>query len=265
MKNRVLSSSFLLLLFIPFIIAGGSLFAALVLVTGILAFHELFSLKLKGRKLSILLEVLSYLIVGFLILNNFKTNDLNIILDYRVLTFIIFIYMIPLVIIGDNKKYNLQDAFYLMGIVIFIGLSFNLIILIRNYSVELLIYMLLITCFTDMFGLITGKLIGKTKLAPNISPNKTIEGLVGGTIMGTFMGIIYYLTVINSTSFINIFMVTIILSLVGQIGDLIFSQIKRYYNQKDFSNIIPGHGGVLDLFDSLIFVTVTIVLFINIL
>lgn len=266
MKNRVFSSCALLLLFIPFIIKGGLFFTSLVFVTGLLAFHELFSLKLKNRKLSILLEVLAYLIVGFLILNNFQTNDLSIILDYRVLTFIIFIFMIPLVLIGDNNKYNLQDAFYLIGIVIFIGLSFNLIILIRNYSVDLLIYILMITCFTDLFGLIAGKLIGVHKLAPKISPNKTIEGFCVGTCVGTFMGIIYYLTVINSSiSFINLLIITITLSMIGQIGDLIFSQIKRYYNKKDFSNIIPGHGGVLDLLDSLIFVSVTVILFINIL
>ena len=83
--------------------------------------------------------------------------------------------------------------------------------------------------------------------------------------MGTFGGVLYYLTVINSgIPFIQILIITLTLSLIGQFGDLIFSQIKRYYNKKDFSNLIPGHGGVLDLFDSLIFVVITAILFINI-
>lgn len=265
MKNRIISSILLLLIFIPFIIKGGLFFAGLVLIIGLLAFHELYDLKLKSRKLSWLIEILAYLAVGFLILNNYQSNDLKIMLDYRILTFMMFAFMIPLVIIGNNKKYNLQDALYLLGSVLFIGFSFNLIIVIRNYSIIHFIYFLIITCFTDIFALITGKLVGKILLAKEISPNKTLEGFIGGAVMGTFGGILYYLTVINSEiSFQNILIVTLTLSIIGEFGDLIFSQIKRYYNKKDFSNLIPGHGGVLDLFDSLIFVVITAVLFISI-
>lgn len=265
MKNRIISSILLLLIFIPFIIKGGLFFAGLVLIIGLLAFHELYDLKLKSRKLSWLIEILAYLAVGFLILNNYQSNDLKIMLDYRILTFMMFAFMIPLVIIGNNKKYNLQDALYLLGSVLFIGFSFNLIIVIRNYSIIHFIYFLIITCFTDIFALITGKLVGKILLAKEISPNKTLEGFIGGAVMGTFGGILYYLTVIDSEiSFQNILIVTLTLSIIGEFGDLIFSQIKRYYNKKDFSNLIPGHGGVLDLFDSLIFVVITAVLFISI-
>ena len=168
--------------------------------------------------------------------------------------------------ICNNDKYNLQDALYLLGSVLFIGFSFNLVILIRNYSVLHFLYFLVITCFTDIFALIIGKMIGHYKLAETISPNKTIEGFIGGTIMGVFAGVIYYLTVIHSAiSFPNLFIITVTLSIIGQIGDLIFSQIKRYYHQKDFSGLVPGHGGILDLFDSLIFVIITSILFISIL
>lgn len=266
MKSRIFSSILLLLVFIPFIIKGDIFFAGLILIVGLLAFKELFDLKLKDRKLSLLLEVLSYLAVGFLILNHYQSKELMIVLDYRILTFLLFIFMVPLVIIGDNKKYNLQDALYLLGSVLFIGLSFNLVILIRNYSIQHFLYFLLITCFTDMFALITGKLIGKVKLAETISPNKTLEGFLGGVIMGTVIGMIYYITVISeNTSFIQLLIITITLSIMGQIGDLIFSQIKRYYHKKDFSNFIPGHGGILDLFDSMIFAVITAILFMNIL
>lgn len=266
MKNRVLSSILLLLIFIPFIIKGDVFYAGLVLLVGLIAFKELFDLKLKDRKLSLLLEVLAYLAVGFLILNNYQSKELMIVLDYRILTFMLFAFMVPLVLIGDNDKYNLQDALYLLGSVLFIGFSFNLMILIRNYSITYFIYFLLTACFTDIFAFVTGKLIGRKKLAKEISPNKTVEGFIGGTIMGTFIGMVYYLTVVsNQISFTQILIITITLSIMGQIGDLIFSQIKRYYHQKDFSNLVPGHGGILDLFDSLIFVIITSILFISIL
>lgn len=265
MKNRIISSILLLLIFVPFIMKGGIFFAGLILLVGLLAFKELFDLKLNTRKLSWLIEILAYLAVGFLILNNYQSSDLVIVLDYRILTFMMFAFMVPLVIIGDNSKYNLQDALYLLGSVLFIGFSFNLMILIRNTSILHLIYFLVITCFTDIFALIAGKLIGRIPLAKEISPNKTLEGFIGGAVMGTFGGVLYYLTVINSgIPFIQILIITLTLSLIGQFGDLIFSQIKRYYNKKDFSNLIPGHGGVLDLFDSLIFVVITAILFINI-
>ena len=238
----------------------------MILIVGLIAFKELFDLKLKEKKLSLLLEVLSYLAVGFLILNNYQSKELMLVLDYRILTFLLFIFMIPLVIIGNNDKYNLQDALYLLGSVLFIGLSFNLVILIRNFSIHHFIYLLLITCFTDIFAFATGKLIGKIKLAEIISPNKTLEGFIGGLVMGTFIGIVYYVTMIsNSIPFTQLLIITITLSTVGQIGDLIFSQIKRYYHKKDFSHFIPGHGGILDLFDSMIFAVITIILFMNIL
>ena len=265
MKNRFLSVLLMLIICIPLIAKGGMYFAGLVLIIGLVAFKELYNVRLKENKLPLLIEILAYLAVGFLILNNYESKELTIVLDYRILTFMLFSFLVPLVIIGDNKKYNLQDALYLLGCVLFIGLSFNLMVVIRNYSVSHFVYFLILTAFADIFALITGKLIGKNKLSPKISPNKTVEGFIGGIIMGTFTGIMYYTTVINSNiNFLHIFIVTFTLTVISQIGDLVFSQIKRYYKQKDFSNLIPGHGGVLDVFDGLIFVVVTAILFMSI-
>ena len=239
MKNRVLSSILLLLIFIPFIMKGDVFYAGLVLLVGLIAFKELFDLKLKDRKLSLLLEVLAYLAVGFLILNNYQSKELMIVLDYRILTFMLFAFMVPLVLIGDNDKYNLQDALYLLGSVLFIGFSFNLMILIRNYSITYFIYFLLIACFTDIFAFVTGKLIGRKKLAKEISPNKTVEGFIGGTIMGTFIGMVYYLTVVsNQIPFTQILIITITLSIMGQIGDLIFSRIQLISSSNRSSSFV---------------------------
>ena len=116
------------------------------------------------------------------------------------------------------------------------------------------------------FALITGKLVGKHKLVPKISPNKTIEGLLGGVIMGTFIASSFYHVFINPTiSLVMVILITTALSIVGQIGDLVFSMIKRYYNKKDFSNLIPGHGGILDRFDSIIFIALAFILVADIL
>ena len=107
----------------------------------------------------------------------------------------------------------------------------------------------------------TGKLFGKHKLAPNISPNKTIEGSLGGSLVGTIVASIFYILVIQDyASVLSIIGLTFCLTIIGQLGDLIKSSIKRYENIKDFSNLIPGHGGILDRLDSIIFVMMTYIL-----
>lgn len=265
MKSRILSAIILILICVPLLLKGESYFAILALLIGVLCFKELYDLRLKDKHLAWLISILAYLAVGFLILNNYEGKELVLTLDYRILTFISLCFLVPLVIIGNNNKYNLLDALYLIGCILFIGFAFNLMIIIRNYSLNHFVYYLLIAVFTDTFALAGGKLIGKHKLAPEISPNKTVEGFIVGTAMGTFIGMFYYLTVINSgISYINLSIVTITLSMLGEIGDLVFSQIKRFYEQKDFSNIVPGHGGMLDLFDSLIFIIISSLLFMSI-
>ena len=137
---------------------------------------------------------------------------------------------------------------------------------IVNLLLILLLYILIVTIGTDIFAYFTGYFIGKHKLCEKISPKKTIEGAVGGSMIGTVIATTFYLFVISSN--INIFLlggITLLLTIIGQIGDLFFSSIKRYYEVKDFSKLIPGHGGVLDRLDSIIFVVLTYILFMNIL
>ena len=108
-------------------------------------------------------------------------------------------------------------------------------------------------------------MIGKHKLLEVISPNKTWEGFIGGSLVGTFVCTVFYVTVIDpSVQLFSMTLIVLFLSIIGQLVDLFFSAIKRYYNVKDFSNIMPGHGGVLDRLDSIIFVLLTYSIFITI-
>ena len=142
----------------------------------------------------------------------------------------------------------------------------SLFYMYRTHSLSLIIFLFLITMITDSYAYFTGRLIGKTKLIESISPNKTWEGTIGGSLVGTFVCTVYYLTIIDPTaSVIVISLIVLLLSLVGQLGDLFFSAIKRRFRVKDFSNLMPGHGGVLDRLDSIIFVMLTFTFFLNIL
>ena len=174
--------------------------------------------------------------------------------------------LLPVVLYHDEKKYNINDAFYLLSGIMFLGFSIPLFTLYRNLGLRVIVYLLSITVATDTYAYIIGSLIGRHKLLEDISPRKTIEGLIGGTIVGTFIGTMFFITVISST--INIYQITLItlfLSIVGNIGDLFFSAIKRAYKIKDFSNIMPGHGGILDRIDSIIFVMLVFTFFTSIL
>ena len=111
-------------------------------------------------------------------------------------------------------------------------------------------------CIRDSF---MGRALGKRKLCPHVSPNKTVEGSIGGFI-GSVVGMIIYHLVVKATVSLDLGWAMIIVlglvgSLLGQIGDLSFSVIKREFGIKDYGAIFPGHGGVLDRFDSVLFVS----------
>jgi len=266
MKKRIISAIIMLAISIPLLIIGDTPFLMFMGILGCMGLYELIKLREKDDyKLPFLVKVISYLSMLYIIFNNTDNGLIYLDLDYRLISLLVFVFLIPVILIGNDKKYSFLDGFYLLGSVFLVGFSLNVASLIRIQSLNLFIYLLLITIFTDTFALITGKLIGKTKLAPSISPKKTLEGLIGGTLMGTFVAVMFYITLINKDiSLFTIITCTMCLSLMGQIGDLVFSAIKRHYKVKDFSNLIPGHGGILDRFDSIIFVVLMYIFFLGI-
>ena len=266
MKIRIISAAVLLAIFVPLLLIGGLPYSILMLIIALAGLHELLKIRKTKKDFPFLVELCAYVLVSFLTLNNYNSKDLYFLMDYRLMAIMMFVFLSPMVFINNSKKYNLNDALFLTSSTLFIGLSFNLLILLRNFSLEYVIYLFIIATMTDTFAYITGKYIGRNKLAPLISPKKTIEGSIGGSAMGVVAGVIYYTTVINPAVDLGIIIfVTLCLSIIGQLGDLMFSSIKRYYNVKDFSNLIPGHGGILDRLDSIIFIVLGFILFLAVL
>lgn len=262
MKMRIVSAVVLLIIFAPLMLVGGLPFTLLMAVVGMISTYELLHLRAEKKEFPLLPYLLAYLWVFYLITNQSMQIEMSFVLDYRVLIAFILSFFLPIILIADSKKYNIEDAFYLFGTTLFLGTSYHLITMLREESLYYILFLFIITVFTDSFAYITGSMVGRHKLIPSVSPNKTVEGLIGGTVMAVIVSSIFYLEVINPNVSITVLLIaTISLSLIGQLGDLVFSAVKRYYGKKDFSNLIPGHGGMLDRFDSIIFVALAASIF----
>lgn len=152
---------------------------------------------------------------------------------------------------------------------IYFSIAFAAVSFIQSLGTTVLLYVLLVTMLSDVFAYLVGVPLGKHKLAPKVSPKKSVEGLIGGLVGAVIIATIY-ITIINVPFPFNpplplwsFVIISLFVSLAGQLGDLIASKIKRDYEIKDFSKLFPGHGGVLDRFDSTLFASfILVVLFI---
>ncbi len=154
-----------------------------------------------------------------------------------------------------------MTEFYISG-------GFVSIVLLRDFQdIGIYLFMLIFVgaWITDIFAYFVGRFFGKHKLIPDISPKKTVEGSIGGIVFCSIFFVLYgfvlsIFTDIASGSYIVLAVVGVIISVVAQIGDLTMSQIKRKFNVKDYGKIMPGHGGILDRFDSIIAVAIVLII-----
>ncbi len=157
-----------------------------------------------------------------------------------------------------TKSATEKNKWQLIGL-LYIAFPIFCVIKLRIMSSNIVLWMFFVIWATDIFAFFSGKTFGGKKLAPKISPNKTWSGLAGGVGASMFIGLLSSVMFPGGTFFF-IFM-SAILALIEQAGDLFESKIKRIFGVKDSSNIIPGHGGILDRLDGLMF-TAPVVLFI---
>ena len=254
MKQRVISAIVAIIIVVPIVLYGGIPFYLGASVLGLIGFYEL----LKARKIERDIPNIMKLVCMFAFIIIMMDNWGNKVLVFNSndkLILSILLTVIPIVFFNKKKSYDINDALFMLGTIMFLGISFNHLVNIRVGSLYNFIYLVLITTMTDTFAYFTGRLIGKHKMCPSVSPNKTWEGFVGGLVFGTIISVVFYVCAFDFTgSVFLLVLVSMLLSVVGQLGDLVFSSIKRHYKIKDYGNIMPGHGGVLDRLDSLLFV-----------
>lgn len=245
-------------LFIPFLILGGYAYLVLGCFLGMVALWELMQ---HEKSIPIYMKYLSFILCIFLIVYRYDNLSYYDMINYPIVVSMFLIYSLSIIINKNIKKYNYKDSLWLFFITLLVGLMFNSFVKLRVIGLYQVIYCLLIATMTDTFALFGGKFFGKNKLCKEISPNKTVEGSIIGSLVGTIIATLFYYYFIGDMHLGLLMPFTFILTIFGQLGDLFFSSIKRYYNIKDFSNIIPGHGGILDRLDSLLFVILGFLLY----
>ncbi|MEW9124622.1 MAG: phosphatidate cytidylyltransferase [Thermotaleaceae bacterium] len=158
-----------------------------------------------------------------------------------------------------NKKANIQDSCVtLLGIFYVVFFMFHIVMVSNIDKYNYLIWMIFLSAWaTDTFAYFTGYFFGTRKLCPTISPKKTVEGSLGGVIGSIFVSAIFAYF-IDITVLSHCMIIGFIGSISAQIGDLTASSFKRYVGIKDYGKIMPGHGGVLDRFDSILFTAPTV-------
>lgn len=252
MKTRVVASIVIIIFLVAALVMGKAAFAILACITCSFAIYEYLNLFFQRKNK--LLDIIYSLLIGNLILiciGYFQTAFAYI----ASLSFmIIFIYNIIM------KQYGINDIIFQIFSLFYIPVPLGLAVgLFSMDNGSILIWLVfIIACFTDTSAYIFGIKFGKKRLCPAVSPKKSVEGAVAGFIGGIvgalLCGIIFTKYFNLSYPIWQYALVGAVASIFGQFGDLSASLLKRNFNKKDFGSLIPGHGGILDRIDSILFV-----------
>lgn len=252
MKQRIVTGVIAAAIFLPLVIYGGIPFIVLTYLLASVALYEL----LKMRKLSLFTVpgVISLVLLWIFLLPNQFKSILETANYSKVEIALIAVLLFLTYTVATKNRFTFEDVAFATLATLYIGMGFYYFIETREAGLIYIFYSLFIIWATDSGAYFIGRAIGKNKLWPEISPNKTVEGFIGGIICAVIVAALFvFFTDINA-SLIQLMLITVLLSIFGQIGDLVESALKRHYDVKDSGHILPGHGGILDRFDSLLFV-----------
>jgi phosphatidate cytidylyltransferase len=271
MKQRAITAIILIAFVAPFVYLGGWYIIALATLFVLGATFEILKVR-HNRQPSPALHVVTYLGAIVIFIWNFiifyvNHHYVDIPSPFLVQVNVVFLamFLIALLLLEvTHPDVTIGDIFYNFTMTFFIATAGQAAIFIRflhDNTINTLLFVLVVNYACDTLAYLTGYFFGKHKMAPITSPKKTWEGAIGGVFFATILGALSYVMFPFGAGN-NVWVVLVIsffLAISGICGDLIFSSIKRHYNIKDFGTIFPGHGGILDRVDSLLFNVLTFV------
>ena len=273
MKKRIITALLILLIFVPTLIFSGTpALPILLAICSAFAVYEVFACV--GYQKSLSLSLPFYLVALGMPFFTRYCKDLNLIFKVTIGLSIFLVLYGFAVVLFTHGKYSIENLSMIEIGCFYALVGFDAMIVMRDYfagGAYLLPLVFIGAWVTDTFAYFCGLLFGrggKHKLIPDVSPKKTVEGSIGGIVFCAIAVILYGFLiakfvpgVVSSAKLWIALLLGLLLSVVSQIGDLSMSLLKRHYGIKDFGKIFPGHGGMLDRFDSVLAVSAVLFVF----
>ncbi len=250
---RLRSSIILMIATTAAVVLGGNVLFSAILAISLIGMMELYRIIKINKTLLAIIGYVAGILFNFLIWFQIE--------EYQMLFFIVFLLTLLLIYVASFPKYKVEEVS-----MVFFGLFYVAVMLSFIYKVRMLedgvrlVWLIFIGAWgSDTCAYCVGMLIGKRKVFPILSPKKSLEGCIGGIVGAAFLGFVYAAIVNGKMNDINNTKIAYAVicgasSVISQLGDLAASAIKRNHDIKDYGKLLPGHGGVLDRFDSIIFV-----------
>ena len=246
-KTRLISGIVLVIIALATIISGSWILFFTLLAVSLIGMRELYKVMKVSDEHVTVLELVGYL--GAVLYYIAMKADFG---NYGTMAIIISMILILFVYVFGYPKYHAEQVMAAFFGVVYVAVMLSFIYLTRSLPDGKFLVWLIFLCSwgCDTCAYCVGMLIGKHKMAPVLSPKKSIEGAVGGVAGAALLGVIY--AAATQGKMAEYALICAVGALISMVGDLAASAIKRNQNIKDYGKLIPGHGGILDRFDSVI-------------
>lgn len=237
--------------FLAALFVGGTVYALFILLIATLGYREF--CRIIRRKTLSFECVIGWLYVLALFLAIAFSETVTIVSPFSLTVVFLFVSLVGMVASGNRVSFEIVGTLLAGALYISVGFAFMALTRFLPNGLTLSLFVIVVTWTSDISAYVVGKKWGRRKLWPVISPNKTVEGSCTAVLLSGIAGALFWLVGTGPYSFGYTFVLALVVSVIGQVGDLIESALKRSWQVKDSGRLLPGHGGVLDRFDSLMF------------